>query len=192
MPAPADAAASPLTRRSLPLAPSNGVHAASVWRTHAAVPAPWPLLGGGWSPRARPGSQMPGAPRSSPLRTMRRSYSAAHPVGSLLLGKALACAKERCSRLSCTLAASESSQRPWQSWHVLLRIDPVPSPAAKSRPYPSRGTGLLPHLSLRWAAARLREDGRDPVRICRFRQPINLGGLSGIRKDTARMGKVIC
>ena len=45
-------------------------------------------------------------PRDHP--PCRGSCSAAHPMGSLPLGKALACARERGTLLSCNIAASES------------------------------------------------------------------------------------
>ena len=62
--------------------------AASGWRSHAAVPQhSGPFPGGGRSFRARSGHQMAGD--HPPCRSSR---SAAHPMGSSLLGKALACA----------------------------------------------------------------------------------------------------
>ena len=68
----------------LPCAPSNSVDAASGWRAHAAAT------------NCR-------VPRDHP--PCRSRCSAAHPMGSLLMGKALACARKRAPLLSCSFVA---------------------------------------------------------------------------------------
>ena len=79
------------------LAPSISLDATSGWRSHSAVPQhSVPFQSEGRFPRGRPSYQLQGAPGSSPCSC---SCSAAHPVGSLLMGKALACTKERYTQL---------------------------------------------------------------------------------------------
>ena len=102
-------AAPPLAAASC--ASSISADAASGWRAHAAVPQHFgPLPGGGRSPRAHPATSCR-VPWDHP--PCRSRCSAAHPMGSLLMGKASACAKKRGPLLSCSFAASESWPRSW-------------------------------------------------------------------------------
>ena len=93
-------AASPPARCCLLLAPSNSLDAASGWRAYAAVPQHSGPFPGGGSPQGPYPATTCRVPRDHP--PCRCSLSAAHPVGSLLMGKALACAP----MLSCPFAES--------------------------------------------------------------------------------------
>ena len=110
-------------------ASSHSVDAASGWRAHAAVPQhSGPFPGGGRSPRAQPATNCM-VPRDHP--PCRSRCSAAHPMGSLLMVKALACARKRGPLLSCSFAASESWLLPWS------RMARPPSDPPDTVPAPS-------------------------------------------------------
>ena len=79
------------------------------------------------------------APRDHP--PCRSSSSAAHPIGSLLLGKALDCAYS----VAPSLCPSHGSGRSHLQVMARTTIGQVPYRPDKSRLYPSHGTGSV-HL----------------------------------------------
>ena len=125
-------------------------------------------------------------PRDHP--PCRSRCSAAHPMGSLLMGKALACARKRSPLLSCSFAASES----WPALAAVVVTRGTPSfGSARYRASP------LSHVCGRVTAraSRLRVSAGPRPGFQRtlsgFAGSVNLGGLGGIRQETVRMGKEI-
>ena len=117
--------------------------------------APWPLSGWGQVPQGP--TRLPNVPGDLP--PCRGGLSAAHPVGSSLLGEASACAEERGPLLSCTCAASESWQQPRSRMArpPSDRPDTVPASVSELRPGPPG-----PRVRVcAWPRPGFREDGRD-------------------------------
>ena len=99
-----------------------------------------PIAGWGQVPQRPDPATKCRVPRDHPL--CRCNRSAAHPVGSFLMGEALAGApllvcpfaeSFRCIRVVASAVFTAGS-----AWHVLLRFSPLPGRSARSGPYPSR------------------------------------------------------
>ena len=114
----------------------------------------------------------------------RSRCSAAHPMGSLLMGKALACARRRGPLLSCSSLHPSRGCGRGHVWHA-------PFGSTRHRASP------LSHICVRVTARAFRlrvsagpRPGFQRTLSC-FAGSVNLGGLGGIRQETVRMGKEI-